>query len=381
MRGLLALMMSGVTAGALALQPQIQAGAVPTVDAEAPMSAQEARETALALASLLDENYTDPEIGARYAEALRSRASAGAYDPAKNAMELARLLTADVQVVAPDNHLRVTVRGNGAGPGGPRMVRRVPGAPPTAGMTPVAGPRPVEEAKWLAPGIAYIRFTSFLGDPADVAAIDKFLSDHADAATLIIDIRTHRGGGLAEMDAILPYLYERETKLLQMDTRASVDQRREAPFGEEPRLRRVAGPQGVVRREHYVVPHATEQRLFDAKVYLLTSNFTASAAEHFALALKRTGRATLIGEETAGAGNYGGIRPVGRRFAAFIPVGMTRDPETGSRWEGSGIKPDVPVQAEQALVEALARSGVDRAEAERLSATVHPAGPMRRPKF
>jgi C-terminal processing protease CtpA/Prc len=229
----------------------------------------------------------------------------------------------------------------------------------------------------LAPGIAYIRFNEFTGDPQAVTAAAKFMADHAEAESVIIDLRTHRGGGLAEMDAMLPYLYAKETVLLQMDTRASVDQADGSPSAPQS-LRRVAAPEGVVRREHFVRPHPTEKRLFDAKLYLLTSNFTASAAEHFALAMKRTGRATLIGEKTAGAGNYGGMRPIGAHFMAFVPVGMTRDPETGARWEANGIEPDILTDAQVALVEALKRNGIADREAQKLSAAVHPKGPMKR---
>ena len=145
-----------------------------------------------------------------------------------------------------------------------------------------------------------------------------------------------------------------------------------------PQMRVVPADGDIVRSEHFVTPSASEKRLFGAKVYVLTSGFTGSAAEHFALAMKRTHRATLIGETTGGAGNYGGFRPLGDKFSVFVPIGRTFDPDTGKGWEGTGVAPDVEAPAERALVEALTRSGVALAEAERLSGEVAPQGPMTR---
>jgi C-terminal processing protease CtpA/Prc len=162
-----------------------------------------------------------------------------------------------------------------------------------------------------------------------------------------------------------------------MDTRASVDGSRGSPSRDDDE-RLVPGPPGIVRREHYVVPSTTEKRLFNARVFVLTSGATASAAEHMTLALKHTHRATIIGETTAGAGHYGGEEPIGAKFSVFIPVGRSFDPDTGKDWEGGGIEPDVAVPAAQALVEALVLSGLDRAQAERISAEVKPKGSMAR---
>jgi len=338
-----------------------------------PLTQADARAAALRLAELLESNYVEPDTAARYAAMLRAKANRGGYDAAADRAALAQALTADLRAVAPDNHLRVSAIGGGGN--GPRMVMRGPGGARPPGM-----PAPIEETRLLAPGIAYIRFNEFSGDPADVAAAGRFMAENAGARTIVFDLRTHRGGGLAEMDAMLPYLYAQPTRLLTMDTRGSVDRASQAPFQEGRTLRRVPVEGDVVRREHVVEPHPSERRLFEAQVFVLTSPFTASAAEHFALALRRTGRATLIGERTAGAGNYGGMRPIGAGLAAFVPVGMTRDPETGARWEANGVEPHVAVPAEQALAEALVRSGLERSEAERVAATVRPSGPMRRPR-
>ena len=126
---------------------------------------------------------------------------------------------------------------------------------------------------------------------------------------------------------------------------------------------------------HSAVP-GEDTPLRRAKVYVLVSNKTASAAEHFALALKSTGRATLIGEPTAGANHFGGGRPLSDHFAVWMPVGRTYDIRTGKDWEGAGIAPDIAVDPKQALIVALEKAGLDKDEAVRLDAQEIPAEPV-----
>lgn len=352
------------------------AAAEASSDAAAPISAAEARETAAAFARMLEENYLFPDVGRRYGEALRARAARGEYDNAGTRGALATALTRDAQAVFADGHLRISAESAASG-SQPQMAMLPPPAQQGAPVPAAAGPgMPIEEARWLAPGVAYIRFTIFPIDPAVTAAAARFMNDHADAETVIFDLRTHRGGGMAQAAAMLPYLFDRETVFVSQDTRAST-----AGSPNMPPWMRPASPsmEGVRTTEIFVRPHPTERRLFDAKVYVLTSGFTVSAAEAFAFGLKTTGRATLIGESTTGAGHYAppGQR-VNDRFSAFVPVGRAYDRRTGRGWEGTGIAPDVEVPAERALVEALIRSGIAPGEAERLSASVHPPGPMRR---
>ena len=131
---------------------------------------------------------------------------------------------------------------------------------------------------------------------------------------------------------------------------------------------------------HSAIPgEATPLR--KAKVYLLVSNQTASAAEHFALALKSTGRATLIGEATAGANHFGGPVPLNDHFAVWMPVGRTYDIKTGKDWEGDGIAPDIAVDPKQALVVALEKAGLSHDQAVKLDAAEVPAEPVHRDKL
>jgi C-terminal processing protease CtpA/Prc len=264
-------------------------------------------------------------------------------------------VTDDLQAVHKDGHLRLFAPDPAATAERPRRL----------------GPQPddaIGKSGWLADGVAYIDFRGFPGDPATLQRLRAFLDQHAAAKTLIIDARRHGGGGLAEMDLMFPLFFGEKQTLVQMDTRSAVEERHGSPLPEGPTLVRADGPKEVVRRSHLVIPAAQANGLRSAKIYLLTSKRTGSAAEHMALSLKRTGRATLIGESTAGAGHFGGMAPMGDKgYLAFIPVGRTFDPATNEGWEGVGVKPHVEVPADGALDEALKRAGVQPGAAKTLA--------------
>ncbi len=323
-----------------------------------------ANDPVLTLADLLESGYVIPETGKRYATMLRTKAAAGAYKGISDPTDLGQRLTADLAAVSVDRHLRV-VPAEMLGPGDrPRPAAGTPGSTPApAPARPPAGPQPMrrialEDAGWIARDVAYIRFTGFPDDPDVAAASERFMRDHATAKAVIIDSRYNGGGGIAEMNAMLPYLYAKPTVLVQMEMVASIAKARGNPFDGDAFIRPAAGAApGIVRNEHYVVPRTDETRLFGARLFYLTSSRTASAAEHLALAFKHTGRATLIGETTAGANHFGGFEPIGGGLAVFLPVGRTIDPATGKDWEGTGIVPDVAVAPTLALQEALKRAG------------------------
>ena len=316
------------------------------------------------LATVLEENFVFPEVARRYASALRTKAAQGGY--AHLGDRFAETIVADLQAIHPDRHLRV---GRGAGGfGGPRRIVRTDGGPGPATSGAGAEPRrimgmpdpstAIGRSGWIADGVAYIELNLFPGTPETVERIGSLLDAYRDARTLIFDIRNHRGGGPAEMDAIFSRIFASETPLVGMDTRLAVDERRRGAMSEPPTMRRVSGPEGVVRRIHYALPVGPDTALRHARIFVLTSQRSGSAAEHFALAMKRSGRATLIGETTAGAGHYGGPVDLGHGYSAFVPVGRSFDPDTDEEWEGVGVSPNIQVPADQALEEALRRAGV-----------------------
>jgi hypothetical protein len=329
-----------------------------------PLTSGEGRAVAAKLASELLTSFVYRHQAEAYAAMLKKNADAGRYDSGTRD-SLAKMLTDDLQAVHKDGHLHVEVavpeqEGGGGGP-------------------PKDFPALIQSAKWIAPGIAYIRPSAFFSTDEEIAEVSKFMREHSSAKTMIFDLRNHHGGRLGEMDVIFPYLFATKTPLVKMQMARAIYDQHGSPFGEAPTLDFVKDAEHVTAT-HYAVPgEATPLR--KAKVYLLVSNKTASAGEHFALAFKSTGRAILIGEATAGANHFGGPAELSPNFAVWMPVGRTYDIKSGKDWEGAGVAPDVAVDPKQALVIALEKAGLSRAEAVKLDATEVPAEPVHSDKL
>ncbi len=332
-------------------EPAKAVDAVASVAAERAMDAAEQAQTLEQLAKELQENFLFPEVATRYAAMLRANLANNKYAHLTDPVAFGKQVTSDLQAVAPDGHLKLAPESSFA-----RNQR----APKPGQAAPVA----LFEQKMIG-NVAYLRFNLFPDDKAVAAEARQFLLNHAEASAVIIDARHNRGGNLTIMDQIFPLLYAKPATLVRMDTRAVEGAR--APSHS---MVAQSAPPEIRRHDHVVTPDSTEKRLQSVPVYYLVSKRTASAAEHTALAFKRTGRAQLIGQTTGGYGHYGGLAKVGERFAAFIPVGRTYDPETNWDWEGVGVTPDVVVAADAALDEALKRAHLHAAPASGQSALI-----------
>ena len=333
-----AIPMAALSVGAAAAAVQAVA-AVPT----------SGRPTALVsvLNTRLDDFYVDPAAAGVYRGALDKALAEGALD-GLSGDALAAKLTSILRAARSDLHLSVYAPGTGIY--GKEDENGEASLPANA----------LEAAGWVAPGIAYVRPFAFFDRDSDVERLQKFMDDHAGASALIIDLRHHHGGELREMDVIFADLFGIPTDLLTMTTRPAAWERFEKKAPTE-RLSVIARDATMVREMHRAVPRAGGARMACVPVFVLTSRKTASAAEHLGLAMKVSGRATVVGETTRGAGHYGDAVELADGYSMFIPYGDTVDPKSGKGWEVNGVAPDVAIPAKEALDYVLEKLGLPKA--------------------
>jgi hypothetical protein len=106
--------------------------------------------------------------------------------------------------------------------------------------------------------------------------------------------------------------------------------------------------------EFWAEPQLADTMKLSMPLYILTSKHTFSAAEDFTYAMQVNKRATIVGETTGGGAHPTGPVDVGQGFVVDIPFARSINHITKTDWEGTGVVPDIAVEADQALLKAHA---------------------------
>jgi len=295
------------------------------------------REIVTKALELLRANYVFPEQAGQAATAIEARLEAGEYDDLDE-VTLTERLTRDLQEITGDRHLRV-VFGGGPGPRRQRIgepeepkdheARRL--AMRRMGRLDNFGIRQVER---LDGNVGYLDVRR-VAVPANAGpAIGAAMELVAGTYALIIDLR-HNGGGAPEGVVFwCSYLLdERPTHLNDIF---------HADTGET--------------RQFWALPYVPGTRYLDRPVFVLISGRTFSGGEDFAYTLQALGRATVVGETTGGGAHPTRGFPISAAVHIGIPFARSVNPVTGTNWQGTGVVPDVPADAERAYDVAYARA-------------------------
>ena len=298
------------------------AGTGATVDADA------RRQVVESIAGAFYKYYIFPEVARGIGEALQASLAAGDYDGLTTPEAFTERLTADLQAVSHDKHIRVRYSSEArlfAGPEDEDSEDEATGV--------IALARSLNfgfyKVERLDGNIGYLDLRNFwdaqMPGAGETAVAAMNLLAHTDA--LIVDLRRN-GGGSATMIALLTsFLFKAEPVHLNS-------------FYERPRDRHT---------QSWTLPYVPGMRTPDKPVYVLTSNDTFSAAEEFTYNLKNLKRATIVGETTGGAANPGGYISATPHFHVFVPTGRAINPITSTNWEGTGVEPDIQVPQAEAL--------------------------------
>ncbi|MEW1862514.1 S41 family peptidase [Streptomyces sp. NPDC088194] len=270
---------------------------------------------------LLIEHYVFPEVSEQLTVLLRQRLAEGAYDVG-GAEELAPLVTADLQSVNGDRHLRLKYHADSvpAGQGAAALAAMRRDFDSSLGGAP--------RVESLSEGVAVVELAPMLF-PLEWAAepLSAALTLASRSRALIVDLRANLGGDPNTVAFVCGYLLDERTHLNTMYWR-----------------------DGERYEQSWSAAHVPGARFGGSKpLYILTSDRTFSGAEELTYDLQQLGRAVVVGERTGGGAHPREGWTVHPHLEATIPVGRAVNPVSGTNWEGTGIQPDVPCAAADAL--------------------------------
>jgi C-terminal processing protease CtpA/Prc len=233
------------------------------------------------------------------------------------------VLTARLQQVNNDRHLRVRHRPDGAASrfdGAEHEARYAAEARENAGG--------VRQVRLFHDGIGLLEIAPYMS-PVHLAEpyIRAAFTLLAAARGLVIDLRAGRGGTPETVALICGYLLGTEPVHLQ-----DIEQRDCPP------------------RPYWTAPAPTR---LDGPVRVLVSHDTFSGCEELAYNLQALGRARIVGETTRGGAHPVESFAVSDVLELHLPIARSVNAITGTNWEQIGVKPDIPCAPADALDVAL----------------------------
>jgi len=272
--------------------------------------------------AIYNSRYVYPDVASQMDSVVRSKLAAGEYHADKTLNDFLRFLTRDLRSVTNDRHIWVepipefdsdVAEGDTVTP-----EQRFAASLTNFGW---------RKAEILPCGVGYLKVDRFADSNLAASAAAHAFSLVAGCQALIFDLREHHGGTENMQILACSYFFEEPTELTALywtylDSTASAR----------------------------TLPHVEGAPMYDKPLYLLTSHATASGAECFAYNLKHAGRATLVGESTAGAAHWTDAYNIkDHNVKVYVPVARPINPVTGTSWEGVGVQPHIETPADRAF--------------------------------
>lgn len=295
---------------------------------EASIDQETRQEVTEKVASTLAGYYLDPEVGETMSKALLDALENHEYDELTTPAAFCERLTADLQAISKDLHLRVRYNDEPSPVQPPSMDYSPEDIAAFTDMSRRAN-HGFYKVERLPGNIGYLDLRNFwdagwegAGDTA--AAAMAFLYN---TEAIIFDLRRNGGGSPTMVAFLISYLVGPEPVHLNSFYMRMTDK----------------------TTQSWTQAYVPGKRMPDKLVYVLTGKKTFSGAEEFSYNLKNMKRATLIGETTGGGAHPGGDVYVHPHYRVFVPIGRPTNPISGTNWEGVGVEPDIDVPQEEAL--------------------------------
>lgn len=273
----------------------------------------------------LKKYYVFPDKADEMVKYMKAQLQKGVYKKLVNPKQLAQQIETDIRGIHYDAHLHILYE--------PQM--RAPKELSPEELVKARKDELVNEKEnnfnlqkvEVLPGnLGYFRFNGFTSEPvAAQATLNAALTFLSNTKVLMIDLRFN-GGGSSISPPLASYFFKDKTHLYDNVSAFSKD-----------------------TLSFYTDPSITNGLLLTMPVYIITSKYTASAAEAFSASMQALKRAVIVGNRTLGASHRTGIFPLGNGFLARLPFYRPVSTSTFKDWEGTGVIPDVVIAEEKGL--------------------------------
>jgi len=296
---------------------------VPLASAATQIPASERHSVITAAVDSLKRYYPNPALAQKMSDSLLTHDRRGDDDSATDGAAFAALVTRQMREISNDRHLDFAYSAS--------PLPDQPGQPTPQELASyrdflLHNNCTFEKVELLPGNIGYLKLNSFpeLSLCQQTASSAMHRLNHA--SVLIFDLRDNRGGEPETVAFFASYLFDRPEYFYN--------------------------PRENTTRNSWTHSPVAGNLLADKPVYILTSSHTFSGAEQFCYDLKMLKRATLVGETTGGAAHAGVFHRLDEHFGIGIPEARPINPYAAADWAETGVAPDVPVPAADALVTA-----------------------------
>ncbi len=196
-----------------------------------------------------------------------------------------------------------------------------------------------KDIKMLEGNVGYVKIDGFRGE--EMHQVDGLMTYLRTADAIIIDLSDNGGGG-RPVNYLSSYFLP-EATLIGKTYHRNKDSWREL---------RAESVQG--------------DRRLNVPLFIITSDFTFSAAEAFAYNLQASGRATVVGQVSKGGAHPTSFFPLNNGVAVLMPNRRSYNPVTKSNWEAKGVMPEYVTSKENALEKSheLAKQAAEKYRSE-----------------
>ncbi|MYM25273.1 hypothetical protein GTP46_21820 [Duganella sp. FT135W] len=276
----------------------------------------------------LTAQHVDAARAKMAADDIRQRLGRGEYDRETTARALATRVSRDVLAVMGDKHTYLEYVPYDLGD-----ERQRPQPPVQSGDNYGLG-----KFETRGDGIGYLQISRFAPlDRGAGEAAARFMSQAADCAALIIDLRDANGDGQAMAALLASYVLTDKRSYIFMDKQLHLHDQLDRD--------------GHIVAEYWTSADAPGKHFGGKKpLYLLVNERTSGAAEAFAYDLQQyVKRAVVVGAPTLGDARIGAKQRVSRQLQTSVAVTRASNVLTRANWEGSGVQPDRMIASGEAL--------------------------------